>query len=309
MKDFCTELLREKFVISTPQSQTQDGVIALSNRVVAPLQNRTGTVQETLVIRSHNMHCAVRMTARILQAFKAGGPLTTRALSYDWETVWHSILNDYETLYNPQCWIAIYHAGKCIFSAGEHHPLLDMIEKCDEDNESTYDFSISLAEELFRQTGKDFKIVHNSNVALSVHFENNQGRCGIILRSPLRTTTFTFTAQPKDEMPLNIPQCLGTCAAFLEGVQLAFQMGMNTEKIRLGLIERFSREEKQTREGKQRLTRLNDEILTLEKTFKIHYRPEKPEFHHIMMDAERLGQQVLKLPEKREERDEPDQKN
>jgi hypothetical protein len=114
-----------------------------------------------------------------------------------------------------------------------------------------------------------------------------------------RTTTFTFTATPKKVgQAINIPQCLGSAAAFLEGVQLSFLVGMNTEKIRIGIIERFSKEEKQTREGRQRLSRLSSEIANLESAFEIRYRPERPEFHHLMMDAEKLGQKILVPPEK-----------
>jgi len=303
MKEFSTALLREKFVIAPPKSGAktdQSAVIALSNRLVVPLYDNKGKLSEKLVVRAQNMHTVVRMAARILQAFSHTGPVTGKTNPFNWETAWQGVVSEYEYTYNAARWIAIYHLGKCIFSAGEHHPLLDMIEKCDADNNKDYDFAVPLAENLFVQAGKPYKITHDSNVALSVHFEDQQARCGIILRSPTRKTTFTFTAYPKETKDLNIPQCLGACAAFLEGVQLAFLMGMNTEKIKIGLIERFSKEEKQTREGKKRLNRLADEITVLEKAFRVSYRPEKPDFYHIMMDAEKLGQETLVPPEKPE---------
>lgn len=303
MKEFSTALLREKFVIYDPAKGKENGAatIALSNRLTAELRDGAGRIVETFIIRAHNMHSAVRMVARIIQNFSQSGPLSTRRDGYDWEGAWNSIVNDYEYAYNPERWVAIYLNGKCIFSKGERHPFLDMIEKCDWENDLEYDFAIPVAEKLFMQKGKSLKIEHDSNVALSVHFEGNTGRLGIILRSPGRTTTFTFTAQSKNGDVLNIPQCLSSAAAFLEGIQLSFLVGMNTEKIRLGIIERFSKEEKQTKEGKARLQRLKSEIENLEKTFNVRYRPEKPEFHHLVIDAEALAKKILVPPEPAEE--------
>ncbi len=299
MDVFNSSLLREKFVIRDVNAAPSNAkpVIALSNRFRVDLSDPNGKHVETFVVRAQNMHSTVRMAARILTEFRDRGPIAKRADPYKWDLAWDSIVNDYEYAYNPDRWVAIYNEGKCIFEKGEHHPFLDMIEKCDYENKNDYDYAIPMAGKLLEQAGKPVKISHDANVALSVDFKKGHGRCGIILRGANRTTTFSFAAEPRGKEPLNISQCLGSSAAFLEGVQLAFAMGMNTEKIRIGIIERFSKEEKQTREGKQRLTRLTNEIAALETAFHINYRPEKPEFHHILMDAEQLGQRILVPPE------------
>ncbi len=305
MKDFNSSLLREKFVIHDPKVGDDGAIIALSNRFVVELRNSKDELVETFIVRGHNMHSVVRMAARIIYDFDQGGPIAHRGTPYDWEKTWDSIVNDYEYAYNPQRWIAIYIHGKCIFEAGERHPFLDMIEKCDESNDQDYDYAIPLAEQLFQQAGKNVRIDHDANVALSVNFEQNEGRQGIILRGSNKTTTFSFATRPKQKkQAINIPQCLGSAAAFLEGIQMAFLVGMNMEKIRIGIIERFSKEEKQTKEGRQRLARLGSEISNLESAFDVRYRPEKPEFHLLMAEAEELGQRILEPPEEREEPDE-----
>lgn len=303
MKEFSTALLREKFVIYDPAKGKDNGAatIALSNRLAVELRDSEGRIAETLIVRAQNMHSAVRMVARIVQSFGQGGPLSIRRDGYDWDGAWHAIVNDYEYAHNPERWVAVYHEGKCLFSKGDHHPFLDMIEKCDQENSRDYDFAIPMAEKLFLQKGKPLKVDYDSNVALSCHFENNTGRLGIILRGPTRTTTFTFTGQSEKGKTLNIPQCLSGAAAFLEGVQLSFLVGMNTEKLHLGIIERFSKEEKQTKEGRTRLQRLKAEIETLERAFTVRYRPEKPEFHLLVIDAETLAKKILVPPEPSEE--------
>lgn len=305
MKDFSTSLLREKFVIYDPQKGMADKkstVVATSNRMSVDLRNDAGKLIETFIVRAQNMHTCVRMAARIIHEFHQHGPISRRPEAFKWVNAWDQIVNDYEYAYNPARWIALYHDGKCIFTSGDHHPLLDMIEKCDFESDQEYDYAVPMAEKLFQQVGKNLKIDYDANVALSVHMENNQARCGIILRGSNKTTTFTFTASPKKPgQSLNMPQTLSAAAAFLEGVQLAFLVGMNTEKIRIGIIERFSKEEKQTREGRHRLSRLSAEISNLEDAFDVHYRPERPEFHHLMMDAEKLGQKILTPPPPKDE--------
>ncbi len=301
MTVFNSSLLREKFVIRDKQPGGQaPSVVALSNRLPVPLRDKNNSLIETFVIRAHNMHLTVRMAARIINEFKNRGPIGKRVDPYKWEAAWDALVNDYEYAYNPQRWIAIYYEGKCVFSSGEHHPFLDMIEKCDVNNSQEYDYAVPLAEKLLHDSGKDVKIDHDSNVALSVDIKDSQARIGVILRGANRTTTFSFIANASGSDIIDAAQCLGAAAAFLEGVQLAFAMGMNTEKIRIGIIERHSKEEKQTREGKQRLNRLAGEIAAMENAFDVNYRPEKPEFHHIMMDAEQLGQRILVPPEEDE---------
>ena len=73
--------------------------------------------------------------------------------------------------------------------------------------------------------------------------------------------------------------------------------GTNNEKIRLGIIERHSKEEKQTLEGRRRLSRLSAEIANLEQAFEVRYRPEKPELPHIVMDAEHQARGKFEPPD------------
>ena len=100
----------------------------------------------------------------------------------------------------------------------------------------------------------------------------------------------------KGDKQLNHPQCIGAAAAFLEGIQMAFLVGMNEEKIRVGKIERHSKEEQQTREARTRLGRLDAEISTLEGTFDVRYRPERPDFQDILQDAEKLAKSMFAKP-------------
>lgn len=298
MTEFNSSLLREKFTIHDRDiNAPARSVIALSNRMVVDIVLPGGRHREHFIVRTHNMHGCARMAARMLQSFYQNGPLLDRPVPYDWEAAWDSIVSDYEYAYNSQRWLSVYTGGRAIFQKGMHHALLDVIEKCEARNKGgLYEESIKTAEAAFRDLGKDVTIEYDANVALVVDFEDDHGRCAIILRGPDKTTTFNFTATARPGNDLGIPQCLSAAAAFLEGIQLAFLVGMNTEKIKLGMIERHSKEEKQTAEARKRLARLGAEIANLEASCAVHYRPERPEFPHLIMDAEKLAEKMLKRP-------------
>lgn len=305
MKEFHSSLLREKFSIhdSDPDSHEQKSIIALSNRLIIELKGHKKDHTEIFVVRAQNMHSCVRMAARILKTYKTSGPIMNRAKPFDWEAAWDAIVNDYEYRYNPDRWVAIYHNGRIIFQAGEHHMLLDVIEQCDAKNAHHYEKALPMAEDAFKKAGKIVKIDYDSNVALVINLAPKQGRFGVIMRGPNRTTTFNFSIAAKKE-PLNYAQCLAGAACFLEGVQLAFMVGMNNIKLFMGIIKRHSTEEKMTKEAGRRLGRLNAEIANLERTYDVHYRPEKPEFGTIINSAEQLGQKILTPPEDDEDMDE-----
>jgi hypothetical protein len=301
MHDLTTSLLRERFIIHDPFSQISDSapdkgfIVAASNRIIITLPNQKNDKSEEFIIRAQNMHSCLRMAAKLVQSFQQGGTILNRHNPFNWQTAWETAaVNEFEHSFNPQRWVSVYYNGKVIFSAGDHHPLLDVIEKCNSQNKGDYDSSIPLAEDAFKRSGKVVKIDYDAKDALSVSLEKLQGRCAVLLRGPTRTTKFNYLLQVKKATEtLNIPQALSSCAAFLEGIQLAFMIGMNEEKIRRSLIDRHSPEEKQTREARHRLSRLNAEIANLESTYIVRYRPEKPEFLSIIADTEKLAQKIL----------------
>lgn len=296
MSKFNTFLLREKFIIHDSGKAAEGPVVALSNRMVLELLDEKGKPEDTLVVRAHNMHACARLAARIIQAHESGGSLLTRAVPFDWEAAWDTAVSDYEKAFNSQLWAIVYYVGRPIFQKGEHHYFLDIIEKCQASNRGEYEKSIKMAEDAFRTMGRVVKIDYDGNVALTLTLEPKQSRIGVIVRNPTKTATFNFSVAPKGDKQLNHPQCIGAAAAFLEGIQMAFMVGMNEEKIRLGKIERHSKEDKQTREGRLRLGRLDAEISTLEGTFDVRYRPERPDFQDILADAEKLAKTTMAKP-------------
>lgn len=301
MNDFTTTLLREKFIIrdafletkSNRQRMESPPVIALSNRMVLPLTFKGGS--EVLVVRAQNMHICARMAARIVQEFQDSGPLLDRPKPFDWKFAWLSITKGYESKFNPGRWVAVYHKGRLIYEDGEtaRHPFLDIIEQCDARNKDSYEQAVTVAEDAFRQAGKIVTIEHDSNIALVLNAEESEIKCGVIVRAPNKTMTFNFTAKPKAGRAVKISQCLSVSAAFLEGIQLAFQIGMIKQKQLYEMIDAASLDAEKGRESSQKLGRLNGAIQQFEQLAEISYRPERPDFSAMIDDAQSFAKHAL----------------
>ena len=282
-----TTLLRERFVIRDTENEGTVPVIALSNRLALPMHNGNGDLADTFIIRAQNMHSCIRMGAQLLQSFIKSGPLLSRNTPYDFEEAWKSICSDYETFYNKNKWIVIFHKGVEIFSSGDHHSFLNLIEKCDSKNPGNYDRSVKIAEDAFGKMGRKISISYESNIGMVLNVKPEIGRCGLVHRGMDKNSTFNFTVEPNEAPTVSPVHCMNVCACFLEGLQLAYLIGTTNDKIRLSLIKRFSDEERRAEQALARIQQLDVELEIFESRYKLKFRPEKPEFSQAIIDAER----------------------
>ncbi len=289
---FHSSMLREKFVITAPSNNPEEKPLVITapgTRMPVTLQSGS-LPEENLIIRSHNMHSCTRMAGKLLYDYDKRGPILTREPSVKFSDIWDDCLSHYEKMY-AKPWIAIYRKGKILFEEGERHPFLDVIEKCDIVNKGDYDSSIALAQKSAKQAGNiNTEITYDSAVALVVHLDRSTTRCGMVIRNPDRTNNFNLTIQETGTSgKMNISLGLATAAAFLEGVQLGFFIGIQQAKLRRGLIQRFSLEDKNTREARERLAQLEAEINATENRYTVRYRPERPNFLETIQISERIA--------------------
>lgn len=295
---FNTSLLREKFVIrdvTAADAESAVPIIALSNRIEVPLGTPGSQGEELFIVRAQNMHTCARFAARIAQDHQDNGPVMGRKKPFDWEYAWLSITKGYEKTWNPQRWVAVYHKGRLVFEAGdgERHPFLDIIEQCEAVNADSYEQSLKIAEDAFRQAGKFVTIEYDSNVALVMSVHDEEGKCGVIVRGPSRTTTFNLTARMRGGRKVKPSQCLSAAAAFLEGIQLAFLVGMTNIKLQYELIDTYADDARKGRDASQKLGRLNAAIAQFENLSEVVYRPDRPEFGKMIDDAESFARKIL----------------
>lgn len=297
MTEFNTSLVREKFVIhdAMPADLTDnEPIIALSNRMKFTLEYYDGS-QETYVVRAQNMHTTARLAAQMIKDFYDFGPLIDREKPFNWRAAYFAITKGYEQTWNPQRWVAVYHNGRLVYEDGNgnRHPFLDVIEQCDARNKGDYDKSMEIAKDAFKQAGKLVNIEHDTNVALVMKVNPDEGKCGVILRGPNKTTTFNFIAHPRGGREVKPSQCLTAAAAFLEGIQLAFMVGMTKQKVKYELIATISNEARKGDTASQKLGRLNSAITQFENLLNVSYRPDRPNFSAMIDDAEEFARKVL----------------
>ncbi len=285
-----TSLLREKFVIKEKTVSARHKrltIIAPSTRMRIALQSG-GLPTEDVIIRTNNMHSVTRMVAQIINNYEKHGPIMPRLHNIDWPDLWDHCLSPYERLYNPERWVSVYFKGKRIFQAGKTHSFLDVIEQCDALNKSSYEKSIKLAQDAFLKAGKDVDIDYDSNVALVAVIAPSNARCSLILRGPDKTTTFNYSIKPSGaDHKINTAQGLSSAADFLEGMQLSYKIGFNTKKLELGLIQKASDEDKETRAARSRLNDISAQINGMENRYIVRYRPERPKFDLIIGETEK----------------------
>ena len=296
--EFKFTLLREKFILRDPAGDLSDtpAVVAMSNRIVLPLKNDESSESETFTVRTQNMHSCVRFSAAIAKEYMERGPIMARVMPFRWDNLWQDVIKGYEKDWNADIWCTVYHKGRIIFESGTHHPLLDIIEKCDAAMGKSYDESVAFAEGAFLQAGKSMKIDHDSNVALIVSIKDDEAKCGVILRGAPRKTTFNYTVKRRrqGDDPVRAPTILTMAAAYLEGIQLAFTVGMINRKRSIGLIEKYSDEGRKGKRGTERLLNLNNAIETLERKYAVQYRPDRPDFQKTVREAEEFASKLLK---------------
>lgn len=298
MTEFNTSLLREKFIIRDavpPHAKDRVPVVALSNRLVLPLSTDDGTSSEEFVVRAQNMHTCARLGAQICREFQENGPLLTRRKGFDWKYAYLAITKGYEKKWNPNRWVAVYHKGRILFEDGEahRHPFLDIVEQCDARNRGDYEKAMIVAEDAFKQAGKLVTIEHDSNIALVMSVSKVEGKCGVMVRGPNHATTFNFTARPKAGRDVHPSQCLSAAAAFLEGVQLAFFVGLTQEKVKYELISNASEEARQGREAGEKIGRLNGAVQQFENLLDVSYRPDRPNMSQMIDDSKEFARKIL----------------
>lgn len=282
---FNTSLLREKFLIKEKTDKQDTQLIeAVGNRLSLPLSHGTGASQENFIIRGKSMHCTTRMAASMAREFETGGPLLNRLNEQAWDNFWQDSQNSFDKISFEDNWISVFHDGTPIYARGKSHPFLSVMEQCDAKNRAEYDRAVKIAEDVFKQAGKIVAIDHETTIAMVAGLMNGMGRSGLILRMPGRNSTFTFhmgqdnqkTTSGKSVKPHHL---LMMSADYMEALHLSVNIGIRQNNEQANTIDYLKK-------ARTRMGRVNQSIQQFEKLFSFKYRPEKPDFLHIIKQSE-----------------------
>ncbi len=287
-----TTMLREKFIIREKgeRGRAKQPIVAVGNRLSLPMVSANGQLEERLIIRAQNMHTALRIGAMVTREFFKSGPLLTRSPAFPWEMNVRNLTSDYEHRANPKLWAAIYHRGKVIYRFGEYHPFLDVIEQCDARNRDEYDKAVNIAEQAFLLAGSTVSIDHQTTIAAVIGMSDNKLRCGLIYRSPKRSSTFNVQIEQK---PLPSPKVepqvgLFIASAWLEAIQMAVTLGFSRARSSRTRIKDGTETGMDLR-ARRRIGRLNTDIKQYEQNFEVKYRPDKPDVFMLLDDSEKTA--------------------
>lgn len=292
-----TSLLREIFVIIDRKADESSSEIKVrSNRMAIELHSE-GLVAEPFIIRAESMQFCLRVSAQIIADYENKGPFAPRMDQIIWASFWDNAYSDYDRRFSKNCWLAIYHKGVLVYSKGNHHSFLDVVEQF-YNKSDTYEGSMVMAEDVLRKAGKEVAIDYNSNVAVVAAVDDSGGRCSMILRGPDKTTMFNYTINPKQEgSRVVVSQSLASAGDFLEGVNLSYLIGTFSDRIDRGIIEKYSDDYYKAQYARERLGTLTARINSLENRYRIRYRPERPMFDIIISQAERFSAKMAPPPE------------
>lgn len=296
MTDFHIILLREKITLSGLDAGSGNAppVITLGNRVECALADEASGAREHYVVRGQTMHLTLRMVTRIMASFLKMGPLLSRPVPFAWDAAWQHITHEYEAIYNPQRAVTVYNRGHVLYHAGvAPHPFIDAIENAAAHGAKSYEEAVRQAEQEWRKNHPALTVLHESTIALTATLGRTQGRCGLVIRAGGRSTIFSFSINARDKQKLDPSQVLSGCAAFLEGIQIAFMVGMDEGQQKIAQkihgIQPDAAAQKMLREARRRMNLMAAEIASLESTFQIRYRPERLVFTDIAAEAERMA--------------------
>lgn len=293
MQNFNTTLLREKFQIKEiPVSQDKgsvddniETVTAASNRMVIPIKNSAGVVVNEYAIRTRTMHTCMRLAKHLIKHVLSEDNNAPLPDHDDWEEFWLKIITPAEKEFDPDYWCAVYKDGKAIFEDGSHHAFFDVIETFACKNNCDYEQAVTLAENAFKKAGKQVRIDHEAKIASIVEYTKDVTKCGIIMRSPKRTTTYNIRVTARDKIHGHILPALDLCSEYLEGMHHSFMVGHHESLLHKREARSSHQSEMIISGARTRMYKIQRRVRELEGLSEIHYRPEKPSFKQIIHDT------------------------
>ena len=172
-----------------------------SNRIICPLI-ADGRVRQ-LVVRGHNIPTTLRLAGRLVDAFKADRMALDGDSAMDWQTLYDTVVSDYDRAFVPNLWLTAYVDGERRFSSRTLDPSLDLLELEVKGDEISEPLLKRLAPKLVdvRQT----RLRHDSRAAVVMNESSDGVRCAVIERRRGKDAAFSFHVQnpPKKRMRMS----------------------------------------------------------------------------------------------------------
>lgn len=275
---FEISMIREKMIIleENPPPDREEITVLRSNRAGLELKiPKLGT--EFLTIRGQNMHCTLRMTARVLQQHYRDGALVSGKYVFNgWDELWDQCLTKYEREHNPDNWITVFGNGKVMYTT-QPSIYMEVLEKCDHVNKGNYDAAVEFAEKALKEIGRPVKIEHDATLAVIITESAKEVKSSIIQRAGGADTTFSFLTSGGASAEERLVRSIFMAASWLEGINLGFFIADIKDRMNAKEVRQKSEEGERMNAAIKRRNSIVREVDRFEQSFTVRYRPDRPD--------------------------------
>lgn len=262
----------------------KEGLTVVSNRMALFLRDCQGAPGLDIIIRTHTMHSCVRMAAEIAKIYYSEKKKPKPEI-YDWPAIWAKVMHEEQQELDPDFWGAVFIEGRRVFSTPEYHVFFDVIEKFSYRHKTDYEASIAEAEKAFDKAGKKVLIDYDSQIAAIFDIDDKRTKCGLILRSPQKTTTCNFIVTHYAVALHHIMPAFLLTSLYLEGIHHGFVIGYHESLIGTRRAENISLSEAIILQSRKHIYDIQETIRKVEKKVNVAYRPERPSFRKIIKET------------------------
>ena len=247
-----------------------------STRVTIPVKTKMSTV--SVVIRGQNMPGTMRMAAVALDEIRRNPNVLVDGGSADWHGAWVRRIPKYERDYNPQNWASLHMAGEELFTSREDNGPIREVESLAVGAEVTDDMITETASNILGALD-DYVVEHDSQTAFTLSPGPQFHRASILERRDRKTGAFSMSAyHPTPQNQVRLAYFMTFCADILETTTLKGFLDRVQEMAMDGSLQKSSITPAQVQAARLRRRELIGSIEEFEKSNKLMYRPERPNF-------------------------------
>ena len=280
MKDFKSYLIREKVKLGNLPDNVRAKLPDLdsirSNRIDFEWEGANGLYK--IVVRAQNTHVTMRFAAEVIRHLNRNSAGEVLKLSEEvWQGIWSRNLSTYEQEFNENLWGMLYINGEAVFKTHQKR-IADILEKCAAAKRQDYEYNATFVEYVLKELGWQTKVIHENEIAGMIFKDRKMIKGSINPRRGIDNKVFSF------KLTGEILDIDRVCAAFLlesiflEAGNLNFLIDLWRPQVEGSVISPRDPKTKQMYRALQQLNILIREVRTIEGSYKVIYRPERPGF-------------------------------
>ena len=274
-------LYREKSTVHRFSSNSNDKgnepeLEIRSNRVTIPIKTRVDNM--TAVVRGQNVPSTLRMTALVIDEFRRDETLLHDASNHDWETFWARKISTYENDYNPENWVSLHMGGQTVFTTRSTKDAVDVLESIAVGIEVTDEMVLKASGRILGNVD-ELVVEHDMQTAFVFQPFATYHRAAILERRDRKSGSFAISVyHPSPQAPVRLSHFISFCADMMEALTLKSFLDRVQELIATNKITQAGITPSQVQATRNRRRDLLDFVENFEKTNKVVYRPERPNF-------------------------------